>query len=574
MKYLTNLDLNLNELQNVVAQKVGTDPSSPVAGQFWYNSNTGLFKFYDGTNIQVYTTASALETALADYQAKIVASGILKGNGAGDVSAATAGTDYGYPQLTGAGAPTTTTAGAVGQHYFDTTNNVEYICKTADTTTPSYTWIPITTDISSKQDTITATGILKGEGSGSISAATAGTDYDYPVLNGAGAPSASTVGAVNQKYYDTTNNVEYICTAADTTTPSYTWKPTVTATASKALVTDANGVVVASEVTATELGYLSGVTSNVQTQLDSIPKYDYQNGVTCSVSDSATQSDINTAAIAAITAAYEAASDTPAKYDAVPVAITFTPSDKVKDALYEYNGSSWVFLYYMTTGIQRANGTTAGIVEEAASNSDISFTDGVGTVNTATVLRTARTISLEGDYNDGSAHTDGITNPSTLATFDGSADVILKVEGIKTQMLTGQVAVANGGTGKSSITEGNVLVGNSSGGFDELGIDSTVTDSSDNLVTSGAVAAAIGGGSVAHKYTTTNGALTPSSGTATWTVTHNLNSSSVTVQIIEVATGNQIMTDVVRTNVNTVTIKINTSSESIAADTYQVTVIG
>ena len=39
-------------------------------------------------------------------------------------------------------------------------------------------------------------------------------------------------------------------------------------TASHALVSDANGKVAVSTVTSTELGYLDGVTSNVQTQLD------------------------------------------------------------------------------------------------------------------------------------------------------------------------------------------------------------------------------------------------------------------------------------------------------------------
>ncbi|MBR3676291.1 MAG: hypothetical protein IKN71_04065, partial [Alphaproteobacteria bacterium] len=46
-----------------------------------------------------------------------------------------------------------------------------------------------------------------------------------------------------------------------------------TVDASKALVSDANGHIAASSVTATELGYLSGVTSSVQDQLDS--KYNY-----------------------------------------------------------------------------------------------------------------------------------------------------------------------------------------------------------------------------------------------------------------------------------------------------------
>lgn len=40
-------------------------------------------------------------------------------------------------------------------------------------------------------------------------------------------------------------------------------------TASHALVSDANGKVAVSTVTSTEIGYLDGVTSNVQTQLDS-----------------------------------------------------------------------------------------------------------------------------------------------------------------------------------------------------------------------------------------------------------------------------------------------------------------
>ena len=42
-------------------------------------------------------------------------------------------------------------------------------------------------------------------------------------------------------------------------------EPTITLTASRAVVTDANGKVAASTVTSTELGYVSGVTSAIQT---------------------------------------------------------------------------------------------------------------------------------------------------------------------------------------------------------------------------------------------------------------------------------------------------------------------
>lgn len=55
----------------------------------------------------------------------------------------------------------------------------------------------------------------------------------------------------------------------------------------------------------------------------------------------------------------------------------------------------------------------------------------------------------------------------------------------------GTLPVAQGGTGKTSITSGKVLVGNGTSAPTETGIDTTVTDSSNNLITSGAVYTAI-----------------------------------------------------------------------------------
>lgn len=49
MKYLTNFDLNKNQLLNVVAQKLASDPASPGAGQFYYNTVENCLKFYNGT---------------------------------------------------------------------------------------------------------------------------------------------------------------------------------------------------------------------------------------------------------------------------------------------------------------------------------------------------------------------------------------------------------------------------------------------------------------------------------------------------------------------------------------------
>jgi Cu/Ag efflux protein CusF len=50
MKYLTNLDLNKNELQNTVIQNLGAAPSSPKKGQIYMDSGLNRAFVWDGTN--------------------------------------------------------------------------------------------------------------------------------------------------------------------------------------------------------------------------------------------------------------------------------------------------------------------------------------------------------------------------------------------------------------------------------------------------------------------------------------------------------------------------------------------
>jgi len=77
-----------------------------------------------------------------------------------------------------------------------------------------------------------------------------------------------------------------------------------------------------------------------------------------------------------------------------------------------------------------------------------------------------------------------------------------------------------------------------------------------------------------RKFAEGNGSLTSSGGVCTWTVTHNLATKDVTVQVYEVAADYaQVEVDVQHTSTSAVTIKINSAS-TISADTYRVVVIG
>lgn len=75
------------------------------------------------------------------------------------------------------------------------------------------------------------------------------------------------------------------------------------------------------------------------------------------------------------------------------------------------------------------------------------------------------------------------------------------------------------------------------------------------------------------RYAANNALLVPSSGSVTWTVTHNLGTRDVTVAVYDLAGNSEVEVDVVRTSTEVVTLSW-VASANVDADSYRVVIVG
>lgn len=60
----TDLNMDGNELRNVSFEKLASDPVSPVAGQYWYNTTSGKAKFYDGATTHIIADEAYVQSQI------------------------------------------------------------------------------------------------------------------------------------------------------------------------------------------------------------------------------------------------------------------------------------------------------------------------------------------------------------------------------------------------------------------------------------------------------------------------------------------------------------------------------
>ena len=546
-KFLTNIDLNSNELRNGVIHNLATDPLTGTAGQLYFNTVDQVLKVYNGTTSSWEAVGSV--EFIGDAVANLLDAG------------------YGI-ELTYNDGSDTLTVTNTGVVSVEGTSNEVLVSASAGSVVlslPDNIHVDVTGDLTGNADTATAletarTISLGGSLSGSVSFD--GTS-DVTI-------TADIVADAVELGADTTGNyVASISGSGDGIS--------VTGSGEGASVTIQNTGVTSVSGTANQVS-VSGSTGSVTIGLPATIEVDTTgNAATADNADSAD------------TVKTISAGDTDANYH-----VTFVDSNNgtatsetvyTDDAIYYNPGTNKLTVNnFQVTGGADVDG-------DLVVDGNLTVSGSVTTLNTETLLVEDNQITLNSNVTGTPTANAGIevergdeTNAS-LIWNETSEKWEAGLLGSETAIsLEGHTHVASDITDFTTEVESVIdgyLVGSDSISVTSGSIDVTLAASASYLSTTGGLAVDLSTlepklvtDGFAKKYSEQNGSLSSVGGVCTWTVTHNLGTKAVNVQVYEVAADyNQVETDVQHTSSNEITIKINSGS-TIAADTYAVVVVG
>jgi hypothetical protein len=552
--FLTGLNLNKNELLNARIQNLSTAPASPVAGQIYYDTDTNQITLWNGTSWVSLAaggdTASQITTAIDALTTDVIEEGTTNkyftDERAQDAIGNAVGTGLTYTDGTGAISVTANTYDAYGS---------------ASTVAGNLT---------------THTSATEAHGAtGAVVGTTNTQTLTYKTL---------TSPVVTGLTLNDSSVVFEGSSADDNETTLTVTNPTADRTIT---LPDATGTVQlrVADVDDTEIGYLNGVTSAIQTQLDAKlalaggtmtgaiamgtnkitglgTPTDATDAATKAYVDSAAQGIDWKASVRVATTATGTLASAFADGSTVD-GVTLATGDRILIKNQATGSQNGIYVVQATGAPTRSTDADANaevtsnfavFVEEGTVNADSGWVltnDGAVTVGTTELVftqftglgqitagtgltKTGNTLNVVGTADRITANGDSIDIASTYV----GQNTITTLGTITTGVWTGtDIAVADGGTGSSS----------AGGAKTNLGFTT--------------------------KYAVNNTLLEPASNVVTMVVTHGMASRDVTVQVYELSTYDQVEVDVTRTNTAAVTLTW-VSTANVAADTYRVVVVG